>query len=476
MKNQIINNWNQILNILETHYDVSNIIIETWIRPLSIYDIKDNTIYFYVDEKRGKHGVDYLRNKGYDMFLLSSIREFFNDSSIELVIDEKYKFIVNEGDDSDQSISIDSPYSADYYAAVKKSNLDPNYTFENFVIGESNRHAYATCTAVADLPSQDALNPLFLYGGSGLGKTHLIQSIAHFILQHNPSMNVLYASSEKFTNDIITAIQNNKTEEFRQKYRQVDVLIIDDIQEIIGRERTQQEFFNTFNFLYEEKKQIILSSDRPPKEMKHLEERLRSRFEWGVPIDIQAPDYETRVAILHNKADKLGLSGLPEYAFNYIAENLYSNVRQLEGALNIIKMYLKINNINLHYDNKNDEEFKNEIMDTIKDALKDLISKDSDVSITPDKILSTVSEHMNVSINDIQSTKRSKDIAIARQTVMYLCRNMTDKSLQSIGETVGGKDHATVYNGIKRIEEKIKKDASFEADINAVINKLNPQQ
>ena len=476
MKNQIISNWNQILNILETHYDVSNIIIETWIRPLSIYDIKDNTIYFYVDEKRGKHGVDYLRNKGYAMFLLSSIREFFNDSSIELVIDEKYKFIVNEGDDSDQSISIDSPYSADYYAAVKKSNLDPNYTFENFVIGESNRHAYATCTAVADLPSQDALNPLFLYGGSGLGKTHLIQSIAHFILQHNPSMNVLYASSEKFTNDIITAIQNNKTEEFRQKYRQVDVLIIDDIQEIIGRERTQQEFFNTFNFVYEEKKQIILSSDRPPKEMKHLEERLRSRFEWGVPIDIQAPDYETRVAILHNKADKLGLSGLPEYAFNYIAENLYSNVRQLEGALNIIKMYLKINNINLHYDNKNDEEFKNEIMDTIKDALKDLISKDSDVSITPDKILSTVSEHMNVSINDIQSTKRSKDIAIARQTVMYLCRNMTDKSLQSIGETVGGKDHATVYNGIKRIEEKIKKDASFEADINAVINKLNPQQ
>ena len=476
MKSQIINNWDQILNILETHYDVSNIIIETWIRPLSIYDIKDNTIYFYVDEKRGKHGVEYLHNKGYDMFLLSSIREFFNDSSIDLIIDEKYKFVVNDGDESVTPISIDTPYSADYYAAVKKSNLDPNYTFENFVIGESNRHAYATCTAVADLPSQDALNPLFLYGGSGLGKTHLIQSIAHFILQHNPSMNVLYASSEKLTNDIITAIQNNKTEEFRQKYRQVDVLIIDDIQEIIGKERTQQEFFNTFNFLYEEKKQIILSSDRPPKEMKHLEERLRSRFEWGVPIDIQAPDYETRVAILHNKADKLGLTGLPEYAFNYIAENLYSNVRQLEGALNIIKMYLKINNINLHYDNKNDDEFRQEIMDTIKDALKDLISEDSDVSITPDKILSTVSEHMNVTINDIQSTKRSKDIAIARQTVMYLCRNMTDKSLQSIGETVGGKDHATVYNGIKRIEEKLKKDASFEASINAIINKLNPQQ
>ena len=476
MKKQIEENWDQILDILESHYDVSNIIIKTWIRPLKIYDIKNNNIYFYVEEKLGKDGVDYLTRKRYDIFLLSAIREFFNDPSIELVIDERYKFVVNENSNEEESISIDNPYSADYYAAVKKSNLDPNYTFENFVIGESNRHAYATCTAVADLPSQDALNPLFLYGGSGLGKTHLIQSIAHFILQHNPSMNVLYASSEKFTNDIITAIQNNKTDEFRQKYRQVDVLIIDDIQEIIGRERTQQEFFNTFNFLYEEKKQIILSSDRPPKEMKHLEERLRSRFEWGVPIDIQAPDYETRVAILHNKAVKLDLKDLPEYAFNYIAENIHSNVRQLEGALNTIRVYLRINNIYLNPNKSEDEEYKTEIMDTIKDALKDLISDNSDNNITPDKILSTVSEHMNVSINDIQSSKRSKDIAIARQTVMYLCRNLTDKSLQSIGESVGGKDHATVYNGIKRIEEKIKNDSSFEAKVNVIVTKLNPQQ
>ncbi len=475
MKKQIEDNWDQILGILESHYDVSNIIIKTWIRPLQIYDVKDNYIYFYVEERLGKDGVDYLTRKRYDIFLLSAIREFFNDSSIELVIDEKYKFVVGENNNNEESVSIENPYSADYYAAIKKSNLDPNYTFENFVIGESNRHAYATCTAVADLPSQDALNPLFIYGGSGLGKTHLIQSIAHFILQHNPSMNVLYASSEKFTNDIITAIQNNKTDEFRQKYRQVDVLIIDDIQEIIGRERTQQEFFNTFNFLYEEKKQIILSSDRPPKEMKHLEERLRSRFEWGVPIDIQAPDYETRVAILHNKAIKLDLKDLPEYAFNYIAENIHSNVRQLEGALNTIRVYLRINNIYLNPNKNDDEEYKKEIMDTIKDALKDLISDNSDNNITPDRILSTVSEHMNVSINEIQSAKRSKDIAIARQTVMYLCRNMTDKSLQSIGEFVGGKDHATVYNGIKRIEEKIKHDSSFEADINAIVSKLNPQ-
>jgi chromosomal replication initiator protein len=463
MKDQIINNWDSILNTLETHYDVSKIIIETWIRPLSIFEIKDNTIYFYVDEKRGKHGVDYLHNKGYDMFLLSSIREFFNDPDIELVIDEKYKFVVNDGEISTDNSNIEGPYSADYYQAVKNSNLDPLYTFENFVIGESNRHAYATCTAVADLPSQDALNPLFLYGGSGLGKTHLIQSIAHFILQHNPSMNVLYASSERFTNDIIEAIQKNKTEEFRQKYRQVDVLIIDDIQEIIGRERTQQEFFNTFNFLYEAKKQIIISSDRPPKEIKELNERLRSRFEWGVPIDIQAPDYETRMAILRNKAEKMRMNNIPEEILVYIAENIVSNVRELEGALKKLRIYSQLLNEDI-------------TVDLAKETLKDLISKETEKSITPDTILSTVSEHLNVSISDIQSTKRSKDIAIARQTVMYLCRQLTDKSLQSIGETVGGKDHATVYNGIKRIEEKIQADSQFEGTINVIINKLNPQQ
>ena len=463
MKDQIINNWDSILNTLETHYDVSKIIIETWIRPLSIFDIKDNTIYFYVDEKRGKHGVDYLHNKGYDMFLLSSIREFFNDPDIELVIDEKYKFVVNDGEISTDNSNIEGPYSADYYQAVKNSNLDPLYTFENFVIGESNRHAYATCTAVADLPSQDALNPLFLYGGSGLGKTHLIQSIAHFILQHNPSMNVLYASSERFTNDIIEAIQKNKTEEFRQKYRQVDVLIIDDIQEIIGRERTQQEFFNTFNFLYEAKKQIIISSDRPPKEIKELNERLRSRFEWGVPMDIQAPDYETRMAILRNKAEKMRMNNIPEEILVYIAENIVSNVRELEGALKKLRIYSQLLNEDI-------------TVDLAKETLKDLISKETEKSITPDTILSTVSEHLNVSISDIQSTKRSKDIAIARQTVMYLCRQLTDKSLQSIGETVGGKDHATVYNGIKRIEEKIQADSQFEGTINVIINKLNPQQ
>jgi chromosomal replication initiator protein len=291
-----------------------------------------------------------------------------------------------------------------------------------------------------------------------------MQSIAHYILQNDENTNVLYTTSEIFTNDIIDAIQKNKTDDFRDKYRRVDVLLIDDIQEIIGREKTQIEFFNTFNYLYEAKKQIIISSDKPPKEIKQLEERLRSRFEWGVPIDIHAPDYETRMAILRNKAELNGLTGIPDSVFNYIAENIVSNVRELEGALNKISVYAKLMNVNIT------EELA-------KDTLKDLISKETtSVVITPELILSTVAEHMDISTEDIKSKKRSADIAIARQLVMYLCRNLTDRSLQSIGDTVGGKDHATVYNGIKRIEEKVKEDSQFSSTVDIIIKKLNPQE
>lgn len=464
MKELIESKWDDILYLLETNYDVSKIIVDTWIRSLEIYEVVNNTIYFCVDEKRGKHGVDYLHKKGYDIFLLSSIREILNNVDIEIVIDEKSNYILQKSKSLSEDFEMqnDKTYSDGYYNAVKKSNLNPKYTFENFIVGDSNRHAYATCLAVADLPCQDNFNPLFLYGGSGLGKTHLMQSIAHYILQHDENTNVLYVTSETFTNDIISAIQRNKTDEFRAKYRQVDVLLIDDIQEIIDRERTQQEFFNTFNFLYEAKKQIIISSDKPPKEIKSLEERLRSRFEWGVPIDIHAPDYETRMAILKNKAELAGLTNIPDDVFKYIAENIVSNVRELEGALNKISIYSKLfNNVSI-------------TVDLAQDTLKDLISKDTSVAVTPELILNTVAEHLEVSTEDIRSKKRSQDIAIARQLVMYLCRDLTDKSLQSIGEIVGGKDHATVHNGVKRIEEKMKEDPQFNATVQVIIKKINP--
>ncbi len=461
MKKKIEENWDEILSILEKHYDVSNIIVETWIRSLEIFDVRDNTVYFFVDEKRGKHGVEYLRNKGYDIYLLSAIREFFVDPNIELVIDEKSAL---EAMDSQKEAGDEkSGVQSSYRSAVENSNLNPKYTFENFIVGEGNRHAYATCAAVADYPCQDNFNPLFLYGGSGLGKTHLIQSIAHYILQHDPKMNVLYVTSEMFTNDIIEAIHKNKTDEFRAKYRQVDVLIIDDIQEIIGREATQQEFFNTFNYLYEAKKQIIISSDRPPKEIKSLEERLRSRFEWGVPIDIHAPDYETSMAILRNKAELNNLRNIPEEVLKYIAENIVSNVRELEGALNKISVYATLSN------DKITEELA-------KEVLKDLVSNDQGMKLTPEMILSAVSEHMEISVEDIISSKRSKEIASARQIFMYLCRQLTDKSLQAIGETIGGKDHSTVHNGIMQTEKKMKQDPQLRSTINIIINKLNPGQ
>ncbi len=461
MKKLIESKWEDILYLLETQYDVSKIIIDTWIRSIKVYEVRNNTIYFFVDEQRGKFGVDYLHKKGYDIFLLSSIREILNNADIEIVIDEKSN-LAKTFNKEDSQENEDASYSKAYRDAIRRSNLNPKYTFDNFIVGDSNRHAYATCLAVADLPSQDNFNPLFIYGGSGLGKTHLMQSIAHYILQHDDEANVLYVSSETFTNEIIDAIQKNKTEEFRAKYRQVDVLLIDDIQEIIGRERTQQEFFNTFNFLYEAKKQIILSSDKPPKEIKSLEERIRSRFEWGVPIDIHAPDYETRMAILKNKAEMDNLTNISDDVFKYIAENIVSNVRELEGALNKISVYSKLINVDI-------------TVDLAKDTLKDLISKDSNTSITGELILNTVAEHLNISTEDICSKKRSQDIAIARQIVMYLCRNYTAKTLHSIGDIVGGKNHATVMSGIKNVKKKMEEDEEFNAMIQIIIKKINPQ-
>lgn len=455
MKELIEKKWEEILSLLETQYDISSIMINTWIRSLKIYEVKDNTVYFYVDEKLGENAVKFLYRKEFDIFLLSSIRETLNDINVEIVIDEKKNYI------SDDEKEEDLNQSSSYQAAVSRSNLNPKYTFETFIVGDGNRHAHATCLAVADLPGQDNFNPLFLYGNAGLGKTHLMQSIAHYILKKNNNTNVLYVPSETFTNEIIEAIKNHTTNEFREKYRKVDVLLIDDVQFIIKKESTQTEFFNTFNELYNDNKQIILSSDRPPKELKSLDERIRSRFECGVPIDIHEPDYETRMAILRNKAEIDQITGIPDEVYQYIAENITNNIRELEGALNKIAIYSKL--------------LKKEVtLETAQESLKDIISKDNTQAITPDLIVKTVSEHLNISAEDIKSKKRSQDIAIARQIVMYLCREYTVLALKSIGNAVGGKDHATVLNGIKRVEEKINTDPTFKATVDTIIKKLNP--
>lgn len=452
MKQLIESKWEEILSLLETQYDISGIMINTWIRSLKIHEVKDNTVYFYVDEKLGENAVKFLYRKEFDIFLLSSIRETLNDINIEIVIDEKKNYISEEPEKK--------VINSSFMDAISRSNLNPKYTFETFIVGDGNRHAHATCLAVADLPGQDNFNPLFLYGNAGLGKTHLMQSIAHYILERDVNKKVLYVSSETFTTEIIDAIRNHTQNEFREKYRKVDVLLIDDIQFIINKESTQTEFFNTFNELYNDNKQIILSSDRPPKEMKSLDERIRSRFECGVPIDIHEPDYETRMAILRNKAEISHITGIPDEVFQYIAENVTKNIRDLEGALNKISIYSKL--------------LKKEVtLEIAIESLKDIISKDSSQTITPDLIVKTVSEHLNISSDDIRSKKRSQDIATARQIVMYLCRQHTVLSLQTIGDAVGGKDHATVMNGIKRVENRIKEDSSFKTLIETIVKKMN---
>ena len=457
MKELIESKWEEILSLLETEYDISHILINTWIRPLKIYEIKNKTVYFYIDEKLGESAVKFIHRKEFDLFLLSSIREVLNDIDIEIIIDEKKNFV------SEEEVDAANVHSDSYQEAVSRSNLNPKYTFDTFIVGDGNKHAHATCLAVADMPAQDNFNPLFLYGNAGLGKTHLMQSIAHYILQKNDKANVLYVPSETFTNEIIDAIKNQTTNEFREKYRKVDVLLIDDVQFIIGKESTQNEFFNTFNTLYNDKKQIIISSDKPPKEIKTLDARIISRFECGVPIDIHEPDYETRMAILKNKAEIDHITGIPDDVFIYIAENITNNIRELEGALNKISVFSKL--------------MKEEVtLELAKESLKDIINKNNTVSITPDLIIKTVSEHMGISADDIRSKKRSQDIATARQICMYLCRDHTVLALKSIGNAVGGKDHTTVINGIKRIEEKMKNDPEFKASIDTIIKKLDPSK
>jgi chromosomal replication initiator protein len=453
MKELILSKWDEILMLLETEHGLSHIVINTWIKPLNLYAVEGKTVYFTVDEKMGQRGIEFINKKMYDMFLVTSIREILQDDEIELVIDLES----NLKKDSKEPV-----YSEEYNEAISKSNLNPKYTFETFIVGESNKHAHATCLAVADSPGLDKFNPLFLYGGAGLGKTHLMQSIAHYILQHNKDMKVLYVPSNKFTNEIVDAIKKNKTEEFRDKYRTVDVLLIDDIQYLIGKESTQQEFFDTFNALHDEGKQIILSSDKPPKEIKTLEERFRSRFEWGVPIDIHAPDYETRMAILKNKVEMDNLKNISDEILEYIATNITYNVRELEGALNKISVYSELGNVDI-------------TESLAKDILKDLISKENNVTITADYIINVVSEHLNIPVSDIKSAKRNQDVANARQISMYLCRKFTAKGLKSIGDYFGGKDHSTVLSNIKRVEEKISNDSEYADTIDVIIKKISPQ-
>ncbi|MEL7658337.1 MAG: chromosomal replication initiator protein DnaA, partial [Bacillota bacterium] len=326
--------------------------------------------------------------------------------------------------------------------------LNPKYIFNTFVIGNNNRFAHAASLAVAESPSK-AYNPLFIYGGAGLGKTHLMHAIGHYILQQNPRSKVLYVSSEMFTNELIKAIREDKNVEFRNKYRSIDVLLIDDIQFIEKKERTQEEIFHTFNTLYEANKQIIISSDRPPKEIATLEERLRSRFEWGLIADIQAPDYETRVAILRNKSELEGLETTDSLleVIGVIAEKIQSNIRELEGAFIRVIAYANLTGQKIN-------------RDLAKEVLKDVFSS-KDLPVTPELIKKHICKHFNIKQSDIESAKRSRNLAFPRQIAMYICRDMTELSLPKIGEFFGNRDHTTVLHACDKITSEIKINESL---------------
>jgi len=338
-----------------------------------------------------------------------------------------------------------------------KSVLNPKYTFDTFVIGAGNRFAHAASLAVAEAPAH-AYNPLFIYGGVGLGKTHLMQAIGHFVKEHNPDAKVVYLSSEKFTNEFINAIMDNKAANFRNKYRNVDVLLIDDIQFLAGKEQTQEEFFHTFNTLHEESKQIIISSDRPPKEIPTLEDRLRSRFEWGLITDITPPDLETRIAILSKKAKAEGLD-IPNEVMLYIANQIDTNIRELEGALIRVVAYSSLVN----------EDIDAQLA---ADALKDIIPSNRPRTITIQAIQEVVGEKYNLRLEDFAAKKRTKSIAFPRQIAMYLSRKLTDLSLPKIGEEFGGRDHTTVIHAFDKISKMIAEDTLLNKDIDELTEQL----
>ena len=444
--------WDGILQTIRRENDLSKVAFETWLLPLKIFRIEDHVLKITAPFEQA---VTYVENK-YKIVLYVAVAE---------AMGEEYEIeIITEDEASKEKAYIPQPKKIPAPVPMddKKTNLNPKYTFDTFVIGSNNRFAHAASVAVAESPGKE-YNPLFLYGGVGLGKTHLMHSVAHYILQKDPTKKVLYVTSEVFTNELIDSIRNgNNTSmtKFREKYRNIDVLLIDDVQFIIGKESTQEEFFHTFNALHSANKQIIISSDRPPKDMETLEARLQSRFEWGLIADISSPDYETRMAILRKKEELDGYN-IDDEVIRYIATNIKSNIRELEGALNKL---VALSNLE-----------KREInISMAEEVLKDIISPNSKREVTPQVILDVVAEHYGVSSSDIIGSKRNSEIVVPRQIVMYLCREITDTSYKAIGILLGNRDHSTIISGDSKVRDKLASgDSSLKSNIDTIKKKLS---
>lgn len=430
--------WSEILDHVRVEHELGEVSFKTWLKPLTVYSIENSTVSVLVPSE---DFLDYVKRK-YSLPLKVAISEITGfDVNIDFVGADN---ISKEEEDSS------------YIEKTTLSGLNPKYTFNTFVVGKNNEFAHAASLAVAESPGE-LYNPLFLYGGVGLGKTHLMHSIAHFISEKRPELKILYVTSEEFTNQVIEAIRNGSNTaltRFREKYRNIDVLLIDDIQFIIGKESTQEEFFHTFNSLHSARKQIILSSDRPPKDMDILEERIRSRFEWGLMADIQSPDYETRMAILRKKMEMEGFY-VSSDVIEYIAENVRSNIRELEGSLNKV---IALSNI----------EKSEPTLEIAKRALSDIITSRDKKEVTPEYIIRYVADHYHISVEDIVGEKRSGKIVLPRQVSMYLIRELTNTTLQGIGAIMGGKHHTTISYGIETVEEMLREKPDFKETVDSL--------
>jgi chromosomal replication initiator protein len=439
--NNITDLWNNALNTIETK--ISKPSFDTWLKPTKAHSLQGDLLVVTAPNEFAR---DWLEER-YSQLIAEILYEITGE---ELLV----KFIIPQNqkeEEFDQQISVKHKKKEE--EVTEQTILNSKYTFDTFVIGSGNRFAHAASLAVAEAPAK-AYNPLFIYGGVGLGKTHLMHAIGHYVLDHNPSAKVVYLSSEKFTNEFINSIRDNKGAEFRDKYRNVDVLLIDDIQFLAGKESTQEEFFHTFNTLHEESKQIIISSDRPPKEIPTLEDRLRSRFEWGLITDITPPDLETRIAILRKKAKADGLD-IPNEVMLYIANQIDTNIRELEGALIRVVAYSSLINKDIN-------------ADLAAEALKDIVPSSKPRVITIHDIQKIVGEQFNIKLEDFKAKKRTKSIAFPRQIAMYLSRELTDFSLPKIGEEFGGRDHTTVIHAHEKISKMLLTDSLLQKQLKEI--------
>lgn len=437
--------WRSVLSQLQSSMAPAN--FDTWLRPTRGVDLNDGILMVGVPSTYGR---EWLETR-----LLAVIRKTLADvgkSDLEV----RFRVMSELADRNGQRRRVRSEVAGRSFLDQRGTVFNPRYTFEDFIVGGSNRFTHAAARAVAEKPGQ-TYNPLFMYGGVGLGKTHLLHAVGHAVLRDFPDYRVVYTTSEQFMNEMIKAIREGSTDEFRDHYRKVDLLLIDDIQFISGKESTQEEFFHTFNALHDNGKQIVISSDCAPKALNPLEERLRSRFEWGLIADIQPPDLETRIAILRSKAERQDLP-VPPDVIQYLARRVPSNIRELEGSLNRILAYAQLNERQLSVD--------------LAAAALDSLQGPRQTQLTPQSIITTVSKFFGVSMDDLTGKSRDKSIVVPRQIAMYLVREETNASLEQIGQLLGGRDHTTVMHGWDKMSDAVQEDHQLRNDVLAIRSML----